>query len=257
MESTVNLRTRLHFLGNFASAIKLMESKEMPFSSADIGAIAHLYRGELYRSTIWRTRLDSTTNWAVVTTGIALTVSFSSPQSSPFPLLLAGLLVAVFLSTEARRYRFYDFWRIRAHVLELHFYGPVLLGQTAATNTKWNEILFDDYKSPKLHISLTSAAGRRIRRNYAWIFAIQAASYCGKLLIHPSPVLSVSEFVARADLGPLPGIVVLAIGLLFHGTWAAIAILTIKSRRGIYAKATPDAERDAILELAQGGALND
>ena len=37
-----------------------------------MGAIAHLYRGEVYRSTIWRTRLDNTTNWAIVTMGIAL-----------------------------------------------------------------------------------------------------------------------------------------------------------------------------------------
>lgn len=29
--------------------------------SAEMGAIAHLYRGEVYRSTIWRTRLDNTT----------------------------------------------------------------------------------------------------------------------------------------------------------------------------------------------------
>src|SRR5579863_635266 len=32
-------------------------------SIAEIGAVAHLYRGEIYRSTVRRTRLDSTTNW--------------------------------------------------------------------------------------------------------------------------------------------------------------------------------------------------
>ena len=79
-----------------------------PFSAADLGALAHLYRGELYRSTVWRSRLDMTTNWSVATTGIALTVTFSSSTASPLPLLLVGLLVAVFLSTEARRYRFFD-----------------------------------------------------------------------------------------------------------------------------------------------------
>jgi uncharacterized membrane protein len=31
--------------------------------------------GEVYRSTIWRTRLDNTTNWAIVTMGIALLMS--------------------------------------------------------------------------------------------------------------------------------------------------------------------------------------
>jgi Predicted integral membrane protein (DUF2270) len=44
------------------------------YNAAEIGALAHLYRGEMYRSTVWRTRLDTTTNWSVVTIGIALSV---------------------------------------------------------------------------------------------------------------------------------------------------------------------------------------
>ena len=93
------------------------------FGAADIGALAHLYRGELYRSTVWRTRLDATTNWAVVSTGLAFSVTFSTAIASPLPLVLVGLLVAVFLFIEARRYRFFDFWRMRAHVLELSSSG--------------------------------------------------------------------------------------------------------------------------------------
>src|SRR5436853_2766774 len=42
--------------------------------AAEMGAFAHLYRGEVYRSTIWRTRLDHTTNWSIVTMGIAAPV---------------------------------------------------------------------------------------------------------------------------------------------------------------------------------------
>src|SRR3954449_3193345 len=119
-----------------------------PFSAADIGALAQLYRGELHRSTVARTRLDTTTNWAVATTGIALTVTFSSATASPLPLVLVGLLVAVFLSTEARRYRFFDFWRIRTHVLELNFFGPILRGHGVRTDNGWNEILYQDYRNP-------------------------------------------------------------------------------------------------------------
>ena len=62
------------------------------FSSADITALSHLYRGEVYRSTVWRTRLDATTNWAVLTTGIALSLTFSSESASPLPLVVVGLL---------------------------------------------------------------------------------------------------------------------------------------------------------------------
>ena len=89
------------------------ESKHTGFDTADITALSHLYRGEAYRSTVWRTRLDATTNWAVVTTGLALSLTFSSETASPLPLVLVGLLVAVFLIIEARRYRFFDFFRIR------------------------------------------------------------------------------------------------------------------------------------------------
>ena len=47
------------------------------FNAAEIGALAHLYRGEIYRSTAWRTRLDNTTNWAVAGLGLAMSISFS------------------------------------------------------------------------------------------------------------------------------------------------------------------------------------
>ena len=93
-------------------------SRPHEFDAATIGALAHLYRGEVYRSTIWRTRLDNTTNWAVVTLGIALSVTFSSPQASPLPLLLAGVLCIIFLIFEARRYRYFNVWRARARWME-------------------------------------------------------------------------------------------------------------------------------------------
>src|SRR6516164_2512110 len=71
----------------------LPTTPKVEFGAAEIGALAHLYRGEVYRSTVWRTRLDSTTNWAVVTTGIALSATFSSAEASPLPMVLVGLIV--------------------------------------------------------------------------------------------------------------------------------------------------------------------
>ena len=95
----------------------LPPSQKLEFNAAEIGALAHLYRGEVYRSTVWRTRLDSTTNWAVVTTGIALSATFSSTEASPLPMVLVGLIVSVFLLLEARRYRYFNVWRARARLL--------------------------------------------------------------------------------------------------------------------------------------------
>ena len=62
---------------------QLAAAPKPEFGPAEIGALAHLYRGEVYRSTVWRTRLDSSTNWAVVTTGIALSATYSSAEASP------------------------------------------------------------------------------------------------------------------------------------------------------------------------------
>lgn len=220
--------------------------------SADVSALAHLYRGELYRSTVWRTRLDATTNWAVVTTGLALSLSFSSADASPLPLVLVGLLVAVFLMIEARRYRFFDFWRIRAHILEVHFFGPILLGQGVRLDTGWNTVLHQDYRAPALHITLTEAAGRRLRRNYGWIFGIQVAAYAGKLLIHPTPIATFDQLWARATIGPVPGAVVILCGVLFHATWITIAVRTYRSRRGADRDRPPRPARDSVLDLARG-----
>ena len=228
------------------------EPTQPVFSAADIGALAHLYRGEVYRSTVWRTRLDATTNWAVVATGIALSVTFSSATSSPLPLALVGLLVAVFLSIEARRYRFFDFWRMRAHVMELQFFGPILRGQGIRVDNGWNEILYNDYIHPNLHISLLEAVGRRLRRNYGWIFAIQVVAYVGKLLIHPTPIAHIGELWERAAIGPISGQLVLLAGLLFHGTWVTIAFQTLHSRRGRDRPRPPLPSQDRMLQLASG-----
>lgn len=223
------------------------------YSAAEIGALSHLYRGELYRSTVWRTRLDATTNWAVVSTGLALSLTYSSETASPLPLVLVGLLVAVFLTIEGRRYRFFDFWRVRAHILETQFFGPILQGRGVDTRNGWNEVLHEDYVRPRLHITFLDALGRRLRKNYCYIFSIQAAAYFGKLLIHPTPVASLHQLLERATIGPMPGEFVLLAGLVFHSGWAVLAVLTLRAGRGsglVRARRS----QDHVLELARQSA---
>jgi len=198
------------------------------FSAAEIGAIAHLYRAEIYRSTVWRTRLDSTTNWAVVTTGIALSATFSSIDASPLPMALVGLVVSMFLLLEARRYRYFNIWRARARLLETDFFTPMLRGEPYAVNSGWSRLLAKDYCQPRYHVSLARAAGRRLRRTYCWIFLIQAISYYGKLAIHPHPLTTVADLWARAAVGPIPGQVLVFAGVAFHLSWMAFAYVTLR-----------------------------
>jgi uncharacterized membrane protein len=195
-------------------------------NAAELGAVAHLYRGEIYRSTVWRTRLDNTTNWSIVTLGIALSTTFSSHEASGLPLILIGMLLAVFLGLEARRYRYFNVCRARARYMETHLYAPILAGRPASDDTAWRIVLADDYVHPRYHISYLRAAGRRVRRTYIWIIAIQTSAYFGKLAIHPQMAAHFSEFLERAEIGPIPGWAVLGCGFLYDLGWVVLAVTT-------------------------------
>jgi uncharacterized membrane protein len=205
---------------------KITVTPKRELNAAELGALAHLYRGEVYRSTIWRTRLDNTTNWAVATLGIALSVTFSSPQASPLPLILVGILTVVFLIFEARRYRYFNVWRARARWLETNFYAPMLRGEGQRLEDGWQDVLAHDYCEPRHHISLARAIGRRLRRTYSWILGIQALAYFGKITIHPVPLTGLADLWARAAVGPIPGELVVMAGLCFNAGWIVFAIVT-------------------------------
>ncbi|MFO1153835.1 MAG: DUF2270 domain-containing protein [Rhodospirillales bacterium] len=222
------------------------------FSPADIGAIAHLYRGEMYQSKIWRGRLDATTNWAVVVTGIALSATFANPDASPVPMLLGSWLVVAFLAFESRRYLYYDVFRVRVRVMEINFYGPMLRGEGLRIDNHWNELLAEDYRTLRFHIGYMEALGRRIRRNYGWLFATQLICYVGKLIVHPTPLGSFDQLWERATIGPIPGKVALAVGVAFHLSWISVAVLTLGTQRAVGLPKRREGE-DRLLVVAEGG----
>jgi uncharacterized membrane protein len=202
------------------------------FTAAEIGALAHLYRGEVYRSTVWRTRLDTTTNWSVVTLGVALSITYSSPDASPLPLVLVGVLIMLFLTLEARRYRFFNVWRARARWIERHFYVPMLQDGDLHTEDVWQHVLAEDYRNPQYHVSYPVAVARRVRSNYLWILLIQSLAYLGKLMVHPVPVASLHDFVTRADIGPIPGELVLVAGCFYIATGVGLVLWVNRYDRG-------------------------
>jgi len=201
-------------------------------NSAEIGALAHLYRAEVYRSTIWRTRLDATTNWAVVTLGIALSITFAAPEASALPLVLVGVLLLFFLMVEARRYRFFNVWRARCRWMETHFYAPMLHDGNLHLEENWQQTLAEDYWRPKYHVSLMVSVGRRIRNTYLWILLIQALAFMSKVIVHPEPARSFAEVFDRAAVGPISGTIVVALGLLYISLSIAIAVWSYLHDRG-------------------------
>lgn len=201
------------------------ESVEVP-DPATLGALAHLYRAEVFQATHWRSRLDHTTNWAVVTTGIALSATYSGINASPLPMVLVGLLVVVFLVFEARRYRYCNLFRARARKFEVEFFVPLLRGGHPAIGESWSLGLAEDYRNPHYRVSYLRAIGRRLRKSYAFILAVQAIAYYGKLFIHPTPLTTLHQAVERAAIGPINGGIVMAAGAVFHLSWMILVLVS-------------------------------
>jgi len=194
-------------------------------------AMVHFYRGEIQRSNTWRNRLDTTTNWAVLTAGAALSLAFSSPASPHFVIPIDSVLVAIFLMMEARRYRYYEIWSSRVRVLETGYFAQLLAPDGAIREEAWAKHLAADLITPHFTISTLEAVGRRLRRNYLWIFALLALSWNLKVYLHPLPARDFDIFIERATVGVVPGWFVFVVGFVFNSMVAIFAIGTLRLRQ--------------------------
>ncbi|HET6893163.1 MAG TPA: DUF2270 domain-containing protein [Pyrinomonadaceae bacterium] len=193
-------------------------------------AMIHFYRGEVQRSNTWRNRLDTTTNWAVLTAGATLSFVFSSNSNPHFVIPINSILVAIFLLMEARRYRYYEIWSSRVRVMETGYFAQLLAPESVPPDEAWAQHLAADLITPHFTISEWEAVGRRLRRNYLWIFALLALAWNLKVYLHPFPAANVNVFIARAQVGIVPGWIVFVVGVIFNAAIAIFAIGTLRLR---------------------------
>jgi uncharacterized membrane protein len=193
-------------------------------------AMVHFYRGEVQRSNTWRNRLDTTTNWAVLTAGATLSFAFSSSENPHFVIPINSILVAFFLFMEARRYRYYEIWASRVRVMETGYFAQ-MLSPTGVQDQEWAEHLAADMRAPHFTISEWEAVGRRLRRNYLWIFILLAVSWNLKVYLHPFPARGFDMFVKRAAIGSLSGEFMLMFGLIFNAVVFIFAFATVRLKQ--------------------------
>ncbi len=199
-------------------------------TSEFVTAMVHLFRAEIHRANVWRMRLDTTTNWAVVSTGATLSVVFSQPEIHHGIIILNTLLVLWFLLIETRRYRYYELWSYRVRLMETDFYAAMLV-PPFHPSPEWAESLAENLLSPSFPISIWEAFGRRLRRNYIWIFIILYAAWVAKILLFPQPVASLAAFIARSAVGPISGQIMIALGFGLYGFLIIVALATISMTR--------------------------
>lgn len=195
-----------------------------------VTAMVHFFRAEIQRANVWRQRLDTTTNWAVVSTGAVLSIAFSQPEIHHSIIILNTLLVMWFLFIEARRYRYYELWSYRVRLMETDFYAAMLV-PPFHPSPEWAENLAENLLTPSFPISMWEAFGRRLRRNYIWIFLILYASWVAKIWLFPEPATSLTEFVSRSAVGPIPGEVMILLGVGYYAALALVAVATITMTR--------------------------
>src|SRR5216683_6923354 len=193
-------------------------------------AMIHFYRGEVQRSNTWRNRLDTTTNWAVLTAGATLSFVFSSATNPHFVIPINSILVAIFLLMEARRYRYYEIWSSRVRIIETGYFAQMLAPEGVPLDEAWAEHLASDLITPHFTITEWEAVGRRLRRNYLWIFALLALSWNLKVYLHPLPAHDFNTFIDRATVGIVPGWFVFVVGVFFNAAIAIFAIGTLRLR---------------------------
>lgn len=137
----------------------------------DKQVVAHLYRGEMNRMTVYRQRLDTTTNWAI-TLESAILVVYTDKRIELY-FIFFPLLILLFLSfLEARRYRYFYTSAKRVQYLETGYFVRQILRKDATTTATPNEDMFllaHNLANTDFLIGLGQAWVVRFYRNYIWL----------------------------------------------------------------------------------------
>jgi uncharacterized membrane protein len=193
-------------------------------------ALVHLYRGEITRANAWRNRLDVTTNWAVVATGAAISFAFAQPATHHSVIILITVLVTLFLFIEARRYRYYELWSYRIRLIETDFYGAMLV-PPFKPRADWSKNLAQSLIDPQFPITMWEAFGRRLRRNYMWIYLVLGLAWIAKIVLFPEGITSLSDFFERSAMGALKGWIVILLQIAFYVILLCIGVLTAQLQK--------------------------
>jgi uncharacterized membrane protein len=188
----------------------------------------HYYRAEMSRMNAWRGRLDLTTNWSITVVAALLSVSLSTPSAHHGLALFAMVIILLLMFVEARRYRFYDVYRMRIRQFERHYFGQFFQADPQGGPEPWLVMLAQDLRHPKFRITLMLALRRRLRRNYIWMFLILLSAWMLKIAspdlqagAHLDPSRPIWSIIDRAAIGPVPGWMVIPFVALLYGALVA------------------------------------
>lgn len=190
-----------------------------------VNAMSHFYRGELGRIMVWRQRLDITTNWAITSSTAIITIAFSNREVPHIIFFFNLAIVWAMLWIEARRYRFYDAFRARVRMLEAHFLVPMVMENRQMLQGEWKKLVCEDLILPCFKISKLEAVGRRLKRNYVFIFILIMVAWVTKIFLHAvEPITSGHALYRALRVGHIPAWLV---AFVFIATFLSVISITI------------------------------
>lgn len=199
--------------------------------------LGDVYRGEMDRETVWRTRLDQTTTWGVTVVAAILTWAFSSGDNPHYIILVGMLVVSLFLAIEARRYRDYDVYRSRVRLFQQNWIADTFDPTEGVEHRDWRQKLSRDYRTPTLKVSPMEAAANRLRRIYLPLLAVLLLAW----LIRITAFAPDQGPVRTAAIAGIPGIVVVAVIGLFYGATVTIVLWPRdREAKGEFEEGDPD-----------------
>jgi uncharacterized membrane protein len=199
-----------------------------PYDSNTANSLIHLYRAEVGRMVMYRVRLDTTTNWAIVTTAGVTTFALGDPTIPHAVFLFAMVLVYFFLHIESRRFRVYEMSHYRTRLMERFFYHEML---NVDVGPDWHALLLADLAKPRSPVKRLDALGWRLRRNYLWIYGALILAWAVKLDFMGSKALTFLEVLSRAGVGPMPGWLTVLIVSSFYVLVFGLAVYASRDYR--------------------------
>ena len=85
--------------------------------------------------------------------------------------------------------------------MEIGYFAELLDPSNKPSPSRWQKLLAEDLRRPRLLISWYIATRARLRRNYLLLLYFVTGIWITKLFIHPGSPHNVDEFMARLAVG--------------------------------------------------------
>lgn len=171
----------------------------------------------------FRQQMETTRNLSTLIVGAMAIMTFAFSDTSHLVLFLGSLSVFALLIFESRIFIDYDNSLKKIHFMQTNYI-------LAANNSEHpdEKLYFEEFK----RIKFVEAFAVRIYKNYLIIFFALDACWFSKLYLYPKAADGWSEFINRAELGFVPGILIFGVVAIVWITYFALIIWLKKKYKG-------------------------